>query len=96
MKLYQYTILKQNGTFEKMKPCKKKKFEEFYKILNCNLIEIIPTDYYKGLNYGHCTMYADEEGRFNENNYTNPHFLTLADGYDVVGDIIKEEVYKGE
>ena len=94
MKLYQYTILKQDGTKEVLPPCKKKDFKELYQILNCELIEIIPSDYWSGMGHGKCSMYGDEEGRFKETNYRNPHFKVLAPGYDVVGDIVKEEVYK--
>jgi len=43
-------------------------------------------------------MYGDEEARFNENNKRNPYFESIVaeDGavWDVVGDIIKEEVFK--
>lgn len=93
MKQYAYTIYKQDGTIKRYPPCKKKTFEDFYRMLNCQTIEIIPPDYYKGMKWGHCTVYGDEEARFNNQNTKNPHFKVLADGYDVVGDIIKEEVY---
>jgi hypothetical protein len=103
MKLYQYTILKQDGTKEVLKPCKKKTLKELYQILNCQMVEIIPNAYYEGLGHGHCTMWGDEEARFNPENYRNPHFKVLKGNialeeereWDVVGNIIKEEIYKG-
>ncbi len=102
MKLYKYTILEQGGGIRELPPCKKKEFRGaggLYDLLGASMIEIIPPDYYKSRKYGHCTMYGDEEGRFNTNNHRNPHFDTIVDGYDgsvwdVVGDIVKEEVAK--
>ena len=104
MKLYQYTILKQDGTKEVLKPSKKKTLAEFYKILDCRTIQLIPSLYYKGMGYGRCLMYGDEEGRFNSSNHRNPHFKVLKGNielgeppeWDVVGNIVKEEVYKGK
>jgi hypothetical protein len=93
MKQYQYTLLKQDGTKKGLWISSKKTFQDFYKILNCSLIEIIHPDYYQGKGYGRCTMYGDEEGRFNSDNKRNPHFNVLALDYDVVGDIIMEKVY---
>jgi len=102
MKLYKYTILKQDATKEVLAPCKKKEFAEFRKMLNCELIELIPSDYFTGQGWNMCTCYGDEEGRFNSNNKRNPHFKVLhndllspGDDWDVVGDIIREEVYHG-
>lgn len=99
MKLYQYTILKQDGSIEKLEPCKKKTFKELYKILNCQLIEIIPTAYYEDKKHGRCKMYGDEEARLLETNHRNPHFNVLLGQvrigelreWDVVGDIVKEQ-----
>ncbi len=92
MKMYKYTILRQDGTKEVLPPSKKKSFAELYKILNCTTIEIIPKSYYG--KEGHCTMFGDEEGRFVETNRRNPHFKDLGNGYFVVGDIVKEEKIK--
>lgn len=94
-KLYKYTILKQDGTKEELPLSPKKNFAELYKILNCDIIEIIPSDYYKRAGWGHCTVYGDEEGRFNSKNNRNPHFEAIMAGgmvWDVVGDCVKEEV----
>jgi hypothetical protein len=96
MKLYQYTIYNQDGTIEALEPCPKKGFigdNGLYELLNCSTIQLIPSDYYKGLDFGKCTVYGDEEGRFNKNNQQNPHFNDLGDGYNLVGNIVKEEVY---
>jgi hypothetical protein len=93
MKQYQYTLLKQDGTKEELGVSPKKTFKDFYNILHCSIIEIIPPAYYKGKGYGRCSMYGDEEGRFNSDNERNSHFNVLASDYDVVGDIIMERVY---
>ncbi len=93
MKLYKYTLLKQDGTTQDLGVSKEKDFSELYKILNCTTIEHIPQQYYAKRGYGRCQMWGDEEGRFFEKNHTNPHFDVLAPGYDVVGDIVKQEVY---
>lgn len=100
MKQYKYTLLKQDGTTQDLGISKKKEFRELYTILNCTTIELIPAAYYKDKGHGRCTMFGDEEGRFNSQNHRNPHFNVLhdaifGDDWDVVGDIIKEEVYKG-
>lgn len=100
MKQYKYTLLKQDGTVEDLGVGKKKDFREFYKILNCQMIELIPRDYYPDKS-GHATIYGDEEARFNEENYRNPHMKVLKGNpllgempeWDCVGDLIKEEVY---
>jgi hypothetical protein len=93
---YKYTLLKQDGSTEDLGVSKEKDFAELYKILNCRTIEIINSDYYEG----RATMYGDEEGRFNEKNHRNPHFKVLKNEamfgdqeWDVVGDIVKQEVY---
>jgi hypothetical protein len=94
-KQYKYTLYKQDGTIVDLGTSRKKTFEEMYKILNCNLIEIIPHDY--AVFKGYYELYGDEEARYNENNHRNPHFKVLIDvlnqPWDIVGDVIKEEVY---
>ena len=92
-KQYKYTLYKQDGTIEEIGVGKKKNFQDFYKILNCSMIEHIPHDYYPEKS-GHAEFWGDEEGRFNSENHRNPHFKVLGEGWDVVGDIIKEEVYR--
>lgn len=98
-KLYKYTLLKQDGTEVDLGTSKKKTFQDFYRILFCNTIQIIPADYYKNKKWGHVTVYGDEEARYNLNNKRNPHFEVLKDAiyhdeWDIVGDCIKEEVAK--
>ena len=103
MKQYLYTLYKQDGTIEVLPISKKKSFNEIYKILNCETIEIIPSAYYPD-GFGLVTVYGDEEARFNENNKRNPHFKVLKGDpklgelpeWDTVGDLLKEEVYKGD
>jgi hypothetical protein len=99
MKLYKYTLLNQDGTEQDLGISRKKDFNEFYSILQCNLIEIIPSAYIIGSK--RCTMYGDEEASYNTYNIRNPHFKVLKGDildpemeWDVVGDIIKEEVAK--
>jgi hypothetical protein len=100
MKLYQYTILKTDGTKEILPPCKKKNFNELYKIIDCDTIEIIPPAYYAGLDFGRCTILSDEEARF-KNKQRNPHFNVLKGDsnlgepaeWDVLGNVVKEDVY---
>lgn len=91
MKFYKYTLLKQDGTIKELGTMPQQGFKQFYKILDCTTIEIIPPVYYEQKD---CTLYGDEEGRFNEENMRNPHFEVIADNYDVVGNIIKEELIK--
>jgi hypothetical protein len=102
MKQYLYTLYKQDGTIEVLPISKKKSFNEIYKILGCEMIEVIPSDYYPD-GFGQVTVYGDEEGRFNSNNKRNPHFKVLKGDpniepveWDTVGDLLKEEVYKGD
>ncbi len=103
-KQYKYTLLKQDGTVEDLGVGPKRSFKELYGVLNCSTIEIINHAYYEGRGYGRCTMLGDEEARFNSENHRNPHFNVLKGDpelgeeleWDVVGDIIKEEVFKGE
>ena len=87
--MYQYTLLKMDGTKEDLGISKKKELSEMYKILDCQLVEVIPDAYYEG--FGRVTMWGDEEGRFNENNTRNPFFKVLAPDYDVVGNILMEK-----
>lgn len=101
-KLYQYTLLNQDGTMEVLEPCQKKEFRGaggLYELLNCSTIEIIPSLYYKTKKWGKCTVYGDEEGRFNSENIRNPHMDVLNDidgmEWDCVGTLVKEEVYHG-
>lgn len=101
MKLYQYTVYKQDGTIERWEPCKKKEWRGaggLYEVMGWRTIELIPKDYYaEGWNK-RGTLFGDEEGRFNQDNHRNPHtkVLTDPDGneWDCVGDLIMEEVAK--
>ena len=97
---YEYTLLKQDGTTENLGVTPRKmNLSEIYQMLKCTTVEIIPESYYEG--HGKCTMYGDEEARFNKNNHRNPHFKVLASfsaygasitgEFDVVGNILKEK-----
>lgn len=90
--LYKYTKYNQDGTVEDLGISKQKSFKELYKIIGCDTIEIIPPEYYENRRWSNCTVYGDEEGRFNTDNHVNPHFSELAPGWNVVGNTVKEEV----
>lgn len=96
MKLYKYTMLYTDGTTKDLGVSKKKTLKELYQLLDCTTVQIIPPDYYKGKIKGRCTMWSDEEARL-KGLPTNKHFNILedkifGDSWDVVGDVIKEEV----
>jgi len=101
MKLYKYTIYKQDGTIEVLPVSKEKDFKELYKILGCDMPESIPPAYYPE-GFGDVIVYGDEEGRFKESNHRNPHFKVLKGNvligepreWDIVGDVIKQEEVK--
>lgn len=91
---YEYTLIKQDGTTENLGVYPKKMtLDQLYKTLNCDTVQIIPPDYYQG--HEHCTMWADEEGRFKGSNHRNPHFKVLesitGEVFDVVGNVLKEK-----
>lgn len=95
MRLYQYTLLKQNGTTQQLPICPQKDFKALYALLNCETIQVVPIDYIN--RPGRSTCFVDESGKFNPSNHRNPHFkvLTDSDGYemDIVGDAVLETVY---
>lgn len=94
-KQYQYTIYRADGTTEVLEPGPKKEWSGeggLYDLIGCQTIEIIPPDYYRYKNWGRCYVYGDEEGRM-FHKPQNRHFKPIAPGWDLVGDIIKEEVY---
>lgn len=97
-KEYKYTVLRQDGRIQELRGSHKRDFGELYTILHCDTIEIIPDTYYPD-DWGECTVYGDENGRFHEENHTNPHMKVLTDyrnhRYDCVGDLVKEEVING-
>ena len=96
-KQYEYKVLHQNGDIEGWKSTKMD-FADFRQQLKCQMIEIIPKDYYPVELCKGWTAYGDEEGRFNTENHRNPHFKVLTDPdggqWDVVGDIIFERKVK--
>lgn len=103
--MYQYDLYKQDGTIERIGTFKDElpfgdtdAGKGLYSYLNCSMIEMIPRDYFKDdlLNLNDkrvksVVAYGDEEGRFNGDNQTNPHFRVIQSpmgAFDVVGDII--------
>lgn len=75
-KLITYTLLKQDGTKEVLGEQEEMDFEAIRELLGCHFIEIIPSDYHQK-DWGKCTLYGDEEGRFNSDNTRNPHTKVL-------------------
>jgi len=97
LKLYKYTILKDDGTKQVLAPRSKMDLEELQGMVG-GLIEIVPTDYYVKQGWNpKCTVYINKEGRFDSNNKRNPHFNVLHDNegnpWDIVGVALREEVY---
>jgi hypothetical protein len=101
-KLYQFTLLKQDGTQEDLGTRHgDMPLAEMYKVLGCSTIELIPNDYYERKDV---LLWGDEEGRFAQEvidgevqpkNHRNPQFKVLRDdvgnAWDVVGDILLQE-----
>lgn len=103
MKLYQYTILKQDGTKEELPPQKKMDFDKVREILKCRTIEFIPKDYHPSWIKGFRYVMGDENAGVMINmadrvNYRNPHMEVLTDMFgeewDVIGDLLLEQTYK--
>jgi hypothetical protein len=106
---YEYTLLKQDGTiealgaFHKELPFRTETNQKtgevtkgLYAYLNCTTIECIPAQYYENQDWltdKETVCFGDEEGRFNNENHTNPHFSVLHDPdggrWDCVGDIVR-------
>jgi hypothetical protein len=107
-KLYQYTVYKQDGTIEKLEPRPKMEWPGeggLYELIGngCGHIELLPKDYVPKEFGRRGEYFIDGEGRFNSTNYRNPHFKVLtgdifspSDEWDVVGNVVKEEVYHAE
>lgn len=91
-KQYLYTILRPDGGKSVSEPRKKMTLEELQKAVG-GLIEIVPNIYYKHQKWGRCTVYVNEEGRFEKPAERNPFFEDLGDGLYIVGNALKEEVY---
>ncbi len=89
MKKFQYTLLKQDGSTEDLGIRREIKFDELYKILDCRTIEIIPEQYHQR-DWGECTVYGDEEGRFRSTNKRNPHTQVIGGDWFCVGDLVRQ------
>lgn len=91
---YEYKLLKLDGTVEALPTLDKQiSFDQIRKLINCQIVEIIPLDYFNGNPEG-VTLYGDEEGRFTEDYQRNPHTKVLTDPeggiWDCVGEILME------
>lgn len=95
-KLYKYTRYNTDGTIQVLEPRPKMTLAELQKEVG-GYIEIVHTDYYpEGVKWGHCTCYIDEEGRFREDATVNPHFRDFGEPWNIVGIVLKEEVFHDE
>ena len=95
---YRYTLYKADGSSQELGEYKKEMtLEEKYKILDCNLIEYIPRDYFpdSDAKNDNVEYIGDEEGRFAEGAERNRHMKVLIDNrrneWDVVGTLIRQE-----
>jgi len=100
VKLYSYTKFNQDGTVEELGDFPEKKFSGeggLYELLNCSTVELIPDAYYPK-DWKRCTVWGDEEARFNTSNHRNPHMELLFDDlgrpWDVVGNVIRQTLVK--
>lgn len=98
-KIWQYILLKQDGTREDLGQRTKMTFGDMYKILNCTTIELVPMAYWtEEFNVWGASIYADENARADNTNVRNPHFHVLEgdpsigepEEWDVVGNAIVE------
>lgn len=96
---FQYTLLNQDGTTRTLRRTSKMTLKEMYKVLDCELVELIPRPYYpKAYDNEFTQIWGDEEGRFTTKNYRNPHTLVLKGDpemgempeWDCVGDLLAE------
>lgn len=102
-KLYQYTIFKEDGTKQVLPPSKKRSFPGpggLYELMGWDTIQLLPNDYVPDGWNKRATYFIDENGRFKPHR-RNPHFKVLTDAlfgdeWDVVGDVLMEEVYHGD
>ncbi len=83
-----YTYYYQDGTTKEV--IREKMTLEELQFAVGGRIEIVPQAYYAHQKWGKCTVYVNEEGRFDSGNLQNPFFKELEPGFDVVGLAIKE------
>lgn len=96
MKTYKYTLLKMDGTVEELGRQEEMDYEAMRELLSCQMIELIPRDYYQETWGKDCLVFGDEEGRFNKDNKRNPHMKVLkgnpelgeVEEWDCVGDLL--------
>jgi hypothetical protein len=104
-KQYQYTLLKQDGTKTDLGVRLKMSLQDYYNVLGCDTIELVPKAYFKDGTNKRATAIVDEHyGLFidpvDRVKYRNPFFKVLTDvndnEWDVLGDVLLEQVYHGE
>lgn len=97
-----YTLLKMDGTTEELLQTDKEvDFTQFREWLNCQMIELIPSQYYQEdwFGEGDTIVWGDEEGRYNTENKRNPHTKVLKGNpalgemaeWDCVGNLILQQ-----
>jgi|ERR1035437_10359180 hypothetical protein len=95
-KLYKYTIYHDSGKVSAILPRPKMTLEELQAAVRGS-IELVPRPYYAHHKWGRCTVYVNEdERRLSPFAEPNPFFEDLGDGFNVVGDAIKEELWHGD
>lgn len=58
-------------------------------------IELVPKAYYRHHKWGRCNVFVNETARLEHPDAkANPFFKDLGDGFYIIGDALKEEVYK--
>ncbi len=95
---YNYTLYKEDGTKEVIaENVERKTVQEMYPILDCQLVELIPRDYYpkEDIENENVLFWGDEEGRMIDEPVRNPHMQVLYDvegnPWDCIGNLIREE-----
>lgn len=96
---FEYTMLNQDGTTRTLRRTSKMTLKEMYKVLDCELVELIPYAYYpKQYANPNTQLWGDEEARFDNRNRRNPHTNVLKGDptigempeWDCVGDLLAE------
>lgn len=99
--LYKYTLLRQDGSRYEGEPRPKMELKEMYEILGCEIVAVIPEDYYPDDTIGkRITIWGDDEARYVEGAHRNPHMKVLNGNpeigepaeWDCVGNLLQEEM----
>lgn len=91
--LYSYTLYSPNGQTTTGTARPKMTLAELQTAVG-GFIEIVPRPYYAHQKWGRCTVYVNGDGKTSEEK-RNPFFKDFGDGFNLVGNALKEEVYHG-